>query len=549
MKFKGLTLYFLILIIFAFLIILPLISFFIASLTGVPDGVILLFTNPGSLHFSLSGYLTVFHNSFYRKDIIDTLEMSLSVVALSFLLSLPIAILFSRVETRSKIIIRTILMISLAIPGFIISYVFIILDSISGGSLNGIYSFYGLIGVMTIAMIPFMVNYITLSLNNLDYRMVEASIANGNSRIKTFFGVSLPLLTPGIVSGTVIVFLLTTGSLSVPLLLAPPSFQVLSSAAYTQLFSFFNWRLATSMLFILFIINFVAIVFQTYVSRNRYATIQGKGFHQKMIRKRSVKIILIIYSSIISVLPILEILVITLSGFSTRWILTIFPTNANTSSFSSALSLYPFSVWSTIITTILAGILAVVISVLISYNSKVSGNRFRRLLNFMIMLAFAMSNIIIGISFLSLYSNSITGFLIDRIPLMMILGYTTGRLGYASNSISISFDSLSNSLLEAARIMGKKSYEVFTKILFPLVLPGILEGFLFVTVRSAIDYGSTLFLAPQSWYTLSLSSFGLITTGELHAGSAAAFIILLIVIPVSAITYYFRQRTFQEAPL
>jgi len=193
MKFKGLTLYFLILIIFAFLIILPLISFFIASLTGVPDGVILLFTNPGSLHFSLSGYLTVFHNSFYRKDIIDTLEMSLSVVALSFLLSLPIAILFSRVETRSKIIIRTILMISLAIPGFIISYVFIILDSISGGSLNGIYSFYGLIGVMTIAMIPFMVNYITLSLNNLDYRMVEASIANGNSRIKTFFGVSLSL--------------------------------------------------------------------------------------------------------------------------------------------------------------------------------------------------------------------------------------------------------------------------------------------------------------------------------------------------------------------
>jgi ABC-type Fe3+ transport system permease subunit len=58
-----------------------------------------------------------------------------------------------------------------------------------------------------------------------------------------------------------------------------------------------------------------------------------------------------------------------------------------------------------------------------------------------------------------------------------------------------------------------------------------------------------LFLAPQSWYTLSLSSFGLITTGELHAGSAAAFIILLIVIPVSAITYYFRQRTFQEAPI
>ncbi|MHB1708007.1 MAG: ABC transporter permease [Thermoplasmataceae archaeon] len=472
--------------------------------------------------------------------------MSLSVVALSFVLSLPIALLFSRVETRAKIVIRTILMISLAIPGFIIAYVFIIMNSIAGNHLDLIYSFYGLVGVMTIAMIPFMVNYITLSFNNLDYRLVEASLANGNSRIRTFFGVTIPLLTPGIVSGMVIVFLLTTGSLSVPLLLAPPSFQVLSSSAYTQLFSFFNWRLATAMLFILFTINLIAIILQSYLSRKAFATVQGKGFHQKMIRRKAVKIPLIVYSSIISILPILEISVIGLSGFSTRWILSLFPQNANTSSFGNAISLYPFSIYSTIITTVLAGALAVLISVLISYNAKMSGNRFRRLLNFIIMLAFAMSNIIIGISFLSLYNNKYTGFMIDKIPLMMILGYTTGRLGYASNSISISFDSLSNSLLEAARIMGKKGYDVFTKILFPLVLPGILEGFLFVTVRSAIDYGSTLFLAPQNWYTLALSSYGLVTTGELHAGSAAAFIILLIIVPISAVIYFFRQRTFQE---
>ena len=158
-----------------------------------------------------------------------------------------------------------------------------------------------------------------------------------------------------------------------------------------------------------------------------------------------------------------------------------------------------------------------------------------------------MSNIIIGISFLSLYNNHYTGFMIDKIPIMLILGYTTGRIGYASNSISISFDSLSNSLLEAARIMGKRNHEVFTKIVFPLVLPGILEGFLFVTVRSAIDYGSTLFLAPQNWYTLALSSYGLITTGVLHAGSAAAFMILLIVVPISTLIYFYRQRTFHES--
>ena len=546
MKRKGLSFYIVISIIFLFLIVLPLVSFFITSLAGVPNGIILLFTDPRSLHFSFSGYLEIFKNHLYVSAIAHTVILGISVVLLSFLLSLPIALLFSRTDAKSKIIIRTILMISLAIPGFIIAYVFIIMDSISGSRISFIYSFYGLLGVMTIAMIPFMVNYVTLSFNNLDYRLVEASLANGNSKMKTFLGVTIPLLTPGIVSGMVIVFLLTTGSLSVPLLLAPPSYQVLSTSAYTQLFSFFNWQLATAMLFVLFLINLVAIIIQTYLTRKTNATIHGKGFHQRMIRRKSIKALLIVYSTIISLLPIAEIIVISLSGFSSKWILSIFPQTFSLSPFSSAISLYPFSITSTLITTIAAGSLAVLISVLISYNAKILGNRSRRLLNTIIMLAFAMSNIIIGISFLSLYNNHYTGFMVQRIPLMLILGYTTGRLGYASNSVSISFDSLSNSLLEAARLMGNKATDLFRKILLPLVLPGILEGFLFVTVRSAIDYASTLFLAPQNWYTLALSSYGLITTGELHPGSSAAFLIIIIVIPISVLTYYFRQKTFQE---
>ena len=546
MKRKGLSFYIVISIIFLFLIVLPLVSFFITSLAGVPNGIILLFTDPRSLHFSFSGYLEIFKNHLYVSAIAHTVILGISVVLLSFLLSLPIALLFSRTDAKSKIIIRTILMISLAIPGFIIAYVFIIMDSISGSRISFIYSFYGLLGVMTIAMIPFMVNYVTLSFNNLDYRLVEASLANGNSKMKTFLGVTIPLLTPGIVSGMVIVFLLTTGSLSVPLLLAPPSYQVLSTSAYTQLFSFFNWQLATAMLFVLFLINLVAIIIQTYLTRKTNATIQGKGFHQRMIKRKSIKALLIVYSTIISLLPIAEIIVISLSGFSSKWILSIFPQTFSLSPFSSAISLYPFSITSTLITTVAAGGLAVLISVLISYNAKILGNRSRRLLNTIIMLAFAMSNIIIGISFLSLYNNHYTGFMVQRIPLMLILGYTTGRLGYASNSVSISFDSLSNSLLEAARLMGNKATDLFRKILLPLVLPGILEGFLFVTVRSAIDYASTLFLAPQNWYTLALSSYGLITTGELHPGSSAAFLIIIIVIPISVLTYYFRQKTFQE---
>ena len=147
-----------------------------------------------------------------------------------------------------------------------------------------------------------------------------------------------------------------------------------------------------------------------------------------------------------------------------------------------------------------------------------------------------MSIRIIGLSFLSLYNNQYMGFLIQKIPVILILGYITGRLGYANNSVSISFDSLYNSLLEAARMKRNMVSDLFRKILLSLDLPRILEGFLFVTVRSSIDYASTLFLAPQNWYTLALSSYGLITTGKLHPGSSAAFLIIIIVIRILILT-------------
>ena len=82
-----------------------------------------------------------------------------------------------------------------------------------------------------------------------------------------------------------------------------------------------------------------------------------------------------------------------------------------------------------------------------------------------------MSIRIIGLSFLSLYNNQYMGFLIQKIPVILILGYITGRLGYANNSVSISFDSLSNSLLEAARLMGNRASDLSEKFYFLWFFP------------------------------------------------------------------------------
>ncbi|MDP8011925.1 MAG: ABC transporter permease [Thermoplasmata archaeon] len=538
-------LFFLFLIIF---IVLPLISFFLTAFSGQPSGIFNIFISKNySISLTSSFYSKILTNSYYLKSIYDTIILALSVTVLSFILSLPISYGLARTNMPLKSIIRVLLGIGISIPGFIVSYDLIIISTNTKLLPFSIYSYSGLLAVMTLSTIPFMVMYITLAFDNLDYRLIEAAYVNGVSKIKTFFKITLPLLMPGFVSGWVIVFLLTSGTLSVPLLLAPPTFPIITELAYTQLFSFFNWGTATALLSVLLIINLIIIsTYTLYQKRLSFSTIGGKGFHSKIITKKWIIALITIYSFLFAILPIAEVGILGLSSFSSRWVMTPVPTSFTLSNYSQAISLYPFSVWATLIISISAAILAVAISFISTYFVKTGLIKGKRLIDLLILVIFSLSSVMIGLTYLTVFSNPITGFLINSVPIALLIGYVFGRLGYSTRALDISVNSISKSLFEAAKIMGKSSFESMRKIIFPLIMPGIIEGFLLVFIRSTIDYGSTIMLAPYSWFTLALGSYQFISTGEIAQGAALGFIILIINIPIMIYLYWRRGKTFHE---
>jgi len=91
------------------------------------------------------------------------------------------------------------------------------------------------------------------------------------------------------------------------------------------------------------------------------------------------------------------------------------------------------------------------------------------------------------------------------------------------------------------------SFNKFRNIVLPLIMPGIIEGFLLVFIRSMIDYGTTVMLAPYNWATLALGSYAFISTGEIPEGAALGLIILIINLPIMTYLYYRRGKTFHEA--
>ncbi len=542
---KSISISFLFYIFLTIFVVFPILSLIFTSMYGAPVNVIFLFSGKYLTSFSLRYYSEIFSNSYYIHSFYDSIILSATSTLTSMLIALPIAYGFSRTTMRLKNPIRTLLMTGLAVPSFIITYDLIIFTTEIYHSSFTIYSMVGLITVMTISFVPFMVMYSVLAFDQIDYRLIEAAQANGAPNWYISLRITFPLLLQGLYSGIIVVFLLSIGSLSVPLLLAPTSFPILTSSAYTELFSYSNFGLASAMLTLLLLVSFAAIILYTVATRRSYATVGGKGFHTKLNSNKIVTTGLTVYSFLVALLPVLEVFILALTAFSSRWVATIFPTSYTFSNFSSAFAIYPNSLYATLILVSVSTVVAVGASFGAVYGTRIHMILGKRVTDVLVLLIFSLSNIVIGLSYLVFFSNSYTGILVTTIPFAVIMGYMFARIGYSFRSVSVNMNALSNSLLEAGMVMAPNKSAYFSRVVTPMVIPGIVEGFLVVFVRSSIDYGSTILLAPYNWTTLSLASFSYISTGEFALGASVALIILAITIPITVVLYVIRGKTFQ----
>lgn len=88
---------------------------------------------------------------------------------------------------------------------------------------------------------------------------------------------------------------------------------------------------------------------------------------------------------------------------------------------------------------------------------------------------------------------------------------------------------------EAARIDGATTWQVLTKVLFPLVMPGVIASGVFAFISAWNDYlVAYTFMQDQSHYTLPvwLASFTTITSGTDFGGQMAASVLFSLPVVV-----------------
>jgi spermidine/putrescine transport system permease protein len=110
------------------------------------------------------------------------------------------------------------------------------------------------------AYLPFMILPLYASIDRLDRRLIEAGRDLYGSGPQTFRRVVLPLTMPGIIAGSILVFVPSMGAYVTPELLGGGKETLLGSYIVTQFLTARNWPVGASLSFVLMAVMLVSTV-------------------------------------------------------------------------------------------------------------------------------------------------------------------------------------------------------------------------------------------------------------------------------------------------
>lgn len=181
----------------------------------------------------------------------QALWLSLEVATAATLLTLPLALLLALVLARGgwrgKAVLDAIVNLPLVLPPVVIGYALLITFGRQGPLGRWLHDWFGLTFVFTfrgavlaaaVMALPLMVRAVRQGLEAVDRGLEDAARTLGASRFDAFISVTLPLATPGLLSGAVLGFAASLGEFGATITFVsnvPGQTQTLPLAIYTAL--------------------------------------------------------------------------------------------------------------------------------------------------------------------------------------------------------------------------------------------------------------------------------------------------------------------------
>ena len=458
-----------------------------------------------------------------------------------FVIGVGLAWLTVMCEFPGRRVFEWALMLPLGIPTYVLAFVAIGLLDFSGpvqGMLREIFgargywfphirSECGVIGVMVLALYPYVYMLARSAFLSHGRNMLESGRILGLSPWAAFLRVSLPMARPAIAAGVSLALMETLADFGAVYIF---NYDTFTTAIYKAWFGLFNINAAAQLATLLLV--FVALALygeRRWRGAARFYN-QGKAArdHRYQLKGKGAWFAILAASVVLALgflIPVTQLLF---------W--------AVRSGLESLDARYMEFVTHTLILGALAALLTVSTAFLLVYVRKLWPDKLTRFAMRLATLGYAMPGTVLAVGimlFLTRIDNGIdavaqswfgisTGLLLSGTLIALLFAYLVRFLAVAHGPVDSALEGIKPSIQQAARSLGASHREILWRVYLPMLRPGLLTAALLVLVDVMKEMPATLLLRPFDWDTLAIHIFELTSEGQWHQAALPALSLVMV---------------------
>jgi len=240
---------------------------------------------------SLANYADFFGEPVYVMTLVRTVVMSLLATAITLLVGFPVAYYIAKIaQGRARIALFMTCLLPFWVSEIVRVFGWMILLR-ETGVLSNFLQWAGLVqgpveflyndaavmlGLVYTSML-FVVVPLVSTIDSLDNAIVEAGYDLGGNGFVVLKEIVIPHAMPGIVAGSIVVFMLSLGNYLTPTLLGGKSSLWFTSHIYSQFITRFNWELGSAFGFVLLVASSAIVWLALRLSGQSLSTTIGRG--------------------------------------------------------------------------------------------------------------------------------------------------------------------------------------------------------------------------------------------------------------------------------
>ncbi len=403
---------------------------------------------------------------------------------------------------------------------------------------DSFFSLFGMVMIMSFHLFPFLYLMLKNTLLRMNGSFLDAALIFGRSSWRNWLTVVLPLVLSSYVLGSLLIFIKTLAEFGTPATFGSRiGFQVFTTEIHSYLSRWpVDISMATSLSLFLLSVCLIIWYFQNLIGRRyTFGVLSGKTPAKREIKdKWYIKASSWIFVGMVLLLsigiPYFSIIVTSLQkvrgdglqagNFSFASYQEVF--TGGSAGLTAFINSITFSIMTAIITAI--------VGLLIALYIKKGETKKQQVLDFFSLMPNIIPGIVFVVGLIMFWNAPWLPATIYNTKAMVVVTYCVLFLPYSVQYIKSSFSQLDASIFQSASIFGRSNWHVYRRIIFPLLMQGILTGMMMTFIISMRELVAGLLILPPSVETGATFIYSQFEQGNVGVGMAVAVITVFMTV-------------------